>query len=93
MITSGVARDRASLDARARVPVESSSHTYRLLREVALLRAATFADPAFLADALYARLEVRPLAGEAVRRLVREFLEMPADVSAKLRTLTRERRD
>jgi tripartite-type tricarboxylate transporter receptor subunit TctC len=52
--------------------------------------AKTFADAAFLADAEQARLEIRPLSGEAVLRLVREFLDMPADLSAKLRTLTRD---
>jgi tripartite-type tricarboxylate transporter receptor subunit TctC len=47
----------------------------------------TFTDPAFLAEAEKARLEIAPLYGEQIRKLVLEFLGMSPDVKARLQAL------
>jgi tripartite-type tricarboxylate transporter receptor subunit TctC len=46
--------------------------------------ARTLTDPAFLADAERARIEIAPLSGEQVRRLVLEFLAMAPELRVKL---------
>jgi tripartite-type tricarboxylate transporter receptor subunit TctC len=45
----------------------------------------TMQDKDFLADAQKARLDVEPLSGAEVRRLVTEFMAMPADIKERLR--------
>jgi tripartite-type tricarboxylate transporter receptor subunit TctC len=50
----------------------------------------TLADPAFLADAAQAGLEIRPRYAVEIRRLIRELLAMPPELTAMLRTRTRD---
>jgi tripartite-type tricarboxylate transporter receptor subunit TctC len=57
---------------------------------VAALRTAfhaTVADPAFLADAAKINMEVQPLAGETIDKLVADVLRTPAPVVARARVL------
>jgi tripartite-type tricarboxylate transporter receptor subunit TctC len=49
----------------------------------------TFADPEFLADAEKSQLEIDPLYGEDIHKLVVELLNMPEDLKAQLRRLIR----
>jgi tripartite-type tricarboxylate transporter receptor subunit TctC len=56
-------------------------------RVEALRRAfdATVKDPAFLADAAQAKIDIDPLSGEAVQTLVEEVSKTPADIVARVR--------
>jgi tripartite-type tricarboxylate transporter receptor subunit TctC len=57
---------------------------------VALLRDAlmkTLRDPAFLEDAAKARLDVDPVTGEELERLIGEIFAMPEDLKARFRTV------
>ena len=59
---------------------------------VRLLRAAflkTLSDPAFVNDARQAQLDIDPISGEDVTRLVGELFRMPPAVLAKLKELLR----
>jgi tripartite-type tricarboxylate transporter receptor subunit TctC len=59
---------------------------------VRTLRAAflkTLSDPEFVSDAKQAKLDVDPVPGEDVERLVGELFKMPAPVLAKLKELLR----
>jgi hypothetical protein len=47
--------------------------------------AKTFADRNFLADAEKSKLEISPLYGESIRRVVDDFLTMPATIKERLR--------
>lgn len=47
----------------------------------------TFTDKDFLADAEKGRLEIGPLYGEQIHKLVLEFLGMPQDVKSRLQAL------
>lgn len=54
---------------------------------VALLRKAfadTFKDPAYLADAKKAKVEVEPVSGEEVASILKEAYGAPADIKARL---------
>ena len=57
-------------------------------RVEALRRAfdATVRDPAFLAEAEKAKIEVDPLTGEEVAALVEKLSRTPADTVARVRT-------
>jgi len=44
----------------------------------------TMSDPDFLADAEKAKLDIAPLTGAQVRKLVQEFLGMPAEQKSRL---------
>jgi tripartite-type tricarboxylate transporter receptor subunit TctC len=56
-------------------------------RIAALRRAfdATVKDPAFLADAAQAKIDIDPLSGEEVQTLVEEVSRTPADIVARVR--------
>ena len=59
---------------------------------VRLLRAAflnTMADPEFVADARQAQLDIDPISGEDVTRLVGELFKMSPAVLTKLKELLR----
>jgi tripartite-type tricarboxylate transporter receptor subunit TctC len=59
---------------------------------VRLLRAAflkTLADPEFVADARQAQLDIDPISGEEVTRLIGELFKMSPAVLAKLKELLR----
>jgi tripartite-type tricarboxylate transporter receptor subunit TctC len=47
--------------------------------------AKTFTDRNFLADAEKSKLEITPLYGESIRRIVDDFLTMPATIKERLR--------
>jgi tripartite-type tricarboxylate transporter receptor subunit TctC len=47
--------------------------------------AGTFADPNFQADAAKSQLEIRPLYGESIRRIVGDFLTMPPSIKERLK--------
>ena len=47
--------------------------------------AKTFADRNFLADAEKSKLEITPLYGETIRRIVDDFLTMPTTIKERLR--------
>jgi len=55
--------------------------------EAAFMKA--FADKELLAEAEKGKLEIDPLSGDQVQKLVTEFLGMPADLKAKLQKLIR----
>jgi len=58
----------------------------------AILRRAfedTMKDPAFLAEAKRADLEVAPIGGEALQRLVEEIYRTPKDIVDKTRALVK----
>ncbi len=58
----------------------------------AILRQAfdeTMKDPAFLAEAMKADLEVAPIGGETLQKLVAEIYRTPKDVVEKTRTIVR----
>jgi tripartite-type tricarboxylate transporter receptor subunit TctC len=61
-------------------------------RKEALRRAfdATMADPEFLAEAKQRGLEVNPVSGAAIDKLVGELYETPADVIAEVRAVISE---
>jgi hypothetical protein len=52
-------------------------------------RLRTLGDPEFVNDARQAQLDIDPVAGEEVERLVGELFRMPAPVLAKLKELLR----
>ena len=52
--------------------------------------AKTFEDKDFLAEAANAKLEINPLSGEQVKKLVTETLNMPAPVAAKLQEVMKK---
>jgi tripartite-type tricarboxylate transporter receptor subunit TctC len=59
---------------------------------VRLLRAAflkTLSDPEFVNDARQAQLDIDPISGEDVTRLIGELFRMPPSVLAKLKELLR----
>ena len=47
---------------------------------------ATMKDPAYLAEAEKLKIDVEPLTGEEVARLVEQVSRTPADVVARVRT-------
>ncbi len=49
--------------------------------------AKTLADPEFLAEAEKGQLEIDPLFGDEIQRLVGDFLGMPSDLKARLKAL------
>jgi hypothetical protein len=49
----------------------------------------TLADPEFVADARQAQLDIDPISGEEVTRLVGELFKMSPAVLAKLKELLR----
>ena len=49
----------------------------------------TLSDPQFLSDARRAKLDIDPVSGEEVERLVGELFRMPQPVLAKLKELLR----
>jgi tripartite-type tricarboxylate transporter receptor subunit TctC len=61
-------------------------------RKQALRRAfdATMADPEFLTEAKQRGLEVNPVGGAAIDKLVGELYETPADVIAEVRAVISE---
>jgi hypothetical protein len=50
---------------------------------------ATMQDPAFLAEAEKIKLEIRPVSGEAVQKLVAEVYASPPEVVKKAATALR----
>ena len=48
---------------------------------------AALADPEFVEEAEKARLDINPISGEEVERIVREMFEVPESVKARLRTI------
>jgi tripartite-type tricarboxylate transporter receptor subunit TctC len=46
--------------------------------------AQTIADPEFLAEAERGKLDIVPVAGAEVQRLIAEYLTVPTDLKAKL---------
>ena len=46
--------------------------------------AKTLADKNFLSDAEKGKLEISPIYGESIQRIVNEFLAMPADIKVRL---------
>jgi tripartite-type tricarboxylate transporter receptor subunit TctC len=48
---------------------------------------AALTDPEFVEEAQKARLDVNPVSGEEVERIVREMFEVPESVKARLRTI------
>ena len=46
--------------------------------------AKTLADKNFLSDAEKGKLEITPIYGESIQRIVNEFLAMPADIKVRL---------
>jgi hypothetical protein len=48
---------------------------------------ATFKDPEFIEEAQKANLDVAPISGEEVERLVRELFDAPEAVKAKLKSI------
>lgn len=52
--------------------------------------AKTFADKNFLADAAKGKLEITPIYGEAIHKIVREFLAMPPAIKARLEKALRK---
>ena len=49
--------------------------------------AATFKDPAFLADAEQGKLDISPVSPQELEQLVKETLAMPAEVKARLKAI------
>jgi tripartite-type tricarboxylate transporter receptor subunit TctC len=66
------------------VPPETPADRVRAL-QAALT--ATFADKEFLADAERSKLDIDPLSGEQLTKLVTEFMGMPASIKDKLRPI------
>ena len=52
--------------------------------------AKTFADKNFLADAEKGKLEITPIYGESIHKIVRDFLAMPAAIKARLEKALRK---
>jgi tripartite-type tricarboxylate transporter receptor subunit TctC len=51
---------------------------------------ATMQDKEFLADAEKAKLELAPISGEEVERLIRDLAAMPDNLKAKLKQITNQ---
>ncbi len=86
MISTAARRSASSLDIpRASAPATPADR-------VRTLRAAfikTLSDPEFVAEARQAELDIDPITGEDVTRLIGELFRMPAPVHAKLKELLR----
>lgn len=52
--------------------------------------AKTFNDTSFLADAEKSRLEITPIFGASIHRIVTDFLNMPATIKERLRAMIRK---
>jgi tripartite-type tricarboxylate transporter receptor subunit TctC len=68
------------------MPPATPPERVRTLRHALL---STLSDPEFVSDARQAKLDIDPVPGEDVERLVGELFKMPAPVLAKLKELLR----
>jgi tripartite-type tricarboxylate transporter receptor subunit TctC len=68
------------------MPPATPAERVRLLRTAFL---KTLSDPEFVNDARQAQLEIDPISGEDVTRLIGELFTMPPAVLTKLKELLR----
>jgi tripartite-type tricarboxylate transporter receptor subunit TctC len=83
LVSTGIHRASA-LSRPFALPPGTPKGRVQALRQAFL---ATFRDPEFLADAAKARLDVDPISGEEVERLVAGLFALDASTVARLRTI------